>query len=113
MEENYVGKTLKNENNEEFVVLSQIRYKNIPCVYAMKVQENDEEGEKSFFQIASDNGIYLVSINSPKMIETLFDVMFKENANNEKPRKIKDNESIPDYFAYLDDYYKTKVTTIL
>lgn len=111
MEENYVGRTLKNENNEEFVILSQVVYKNILCVYAVPALAG-EDGKKAFFQVTGENA-QLVSIQSPKMIEVLYDIMFKENVKEDKPRKIKEGESIPDYFAYLDEYYKSKVTTII
>ena len=113
MEENYVGQTLQNEEGQEYIVLSQILHKNIPCVYGMQVLENNEEGEKKFFQLVNDDGIKLVSIQSPKMIEELFTETFKQKAVGEKPRKIKKEESIADYFAYLDDYYKSKVVTIV
>ena len=113
MENSYVGQTLKDDKNEEYVILSQVKYKNIPCAYAMKSSSDDEKGEKKFFQIIDDGNTHLVAIDSPKMIEALYDVMFKENIKEGKPRRIKDNESITDYFAYLDDFYKTKVNTIL
>ena len=112
MEENYVGKTLKDDKENEYIILSQIRYKSLPCVYAMK-NDSNESGEKTFFQVVVGKNPHLMEIESEKMKKTLYDLMFKESIKEEKPRKIKDNESITDYFAYLDDYYKTKVTTIL
>lgn len=113
MERDYVGKTLKNEQMEDYVVLKEVTYKNIPCVYAMQVKET-EDGEKKFFQISIENGeAKLVNIKSPKMIASLSEIMFKEEENIDRPRKIKENESIPEYLAYLDDYYKSKVVTIM
>ena len=113
MEENYVGKALKDDKGEEYVILSQIRYKSLPCVYAMKNVAEGEKGEKIFFQVVIDTVPHLMEIRSEKMKKALYDLMFKESLKEEKPRRIKDNESITDYFAYLDEYYKTKVTTIL
>ncbi len=113
MEKDYVGKTIKTENGEVFVVLGQVKYKNIQCVYAMKTTNDDSEGEKRFFQITNGEKKQLVAVESKKMVDTLLDIMFKENMKTKKPRKIKDNESITDYFAYLDDYYKTRVNTVL
>ena len=114
MEESYVGKTLPNENGEEYIILNEVTYKSIPFVYAMKIMPNEEEGEKIFFQIATENeDIHLVNIDSPKMIDALFSAMFKQNAKEDKPRRIKENESIQDYFAYLEEYYRSKVVTIM
>ena len=111
--EDYVGKTLKDDSGKDYIILSQITYKNIPCVYAMEVKEDNEEGNKLFFQIKNDNDIYLVSIDSPKMIVSLQELLFKKNIQEDKPRKIKDDESIADYLAYLEDYYKSRVVTII
>lgn len=102
MEENYVGKTLQNDKDEEFVVLSQVCYKNLLCVYAMKSLPNDAEGDKAFFQVSGSKKKRLVPINSPKMTKALYDMMFKNNAKEAKPRKIKEDESITEYFNYLD-----------
>lgn len=114
MNDGYVGKTLKNEKDEEYIVLSELTYKNIPCVYAMKVLDTEEEGEKSFFQISCSNEVvHLVNIKSKKMVEALNDAFFKQNENDNVPRKIKEDESIQDYLAYLDDFYKSKVVTII
>ena len=37
-------KTLKDEKDEEYLILKVINYKGISCAYAMKVLENNEEG---------------------------------------------------------------------
>ena len=113
MEENYVGKSLNDDKGNEFIILSQVRYKSLPCVYAMKNDSKEDNGEKTFFQVIIDKNPHLMEIKSEKMKKALYDLMFKEKIKEDTPRKIKGNESITDYFAYLDDYYKTKVTTIL
>lgn len=109
----YVGKTLKNEKEEEYLILNELEYKGIACVYGMKVMPNNEEGEKAFFQLSSDSSISLVTITSKKMISALSHLLFEENKGDDEPRKIMDNESIPDYLAYLDEFYKGKVVTIM
>lgn len=108
--DSFVGKTLTNDKGESFVILNQLYYKSILCCYAMKVMENDVPGEEKFFQIIDNK---LMDIGSKKMISMLNDLLFKQNENNNKPRKIKENESIESYFAYLDDYYKKKVVAII
>ena len=113
MEESFVGKTLKNDKGQEFIVLSQVRYKSLPCVYAMLHDGKDNDKEKSFFQISLGKKPRLVEIKSEKMKKALYELMFKETIKDEKPRKINDKESITSYFEYLDDYYKNKVTTII
>jgi len=113
MEESFVGKTLRDEKDEEYVVLMELTYKNIPCVYAMKVREDNEEGEKMFFQLTNDENIKLVNIKSKKMLEALAECLFNKTALDNNPRKINENESIADYLAYLDEYYKSKVVTIM
>ena len=111
MKESYEGKTLKNEQGIEYIVLKELNYKSIPCVYAMQVMPNDEEGEKQLFQI-TEEGI-LIDIKSKKILKNLSEMMFREQAKNEKPRKIREDESIESYLAYLDEYYKTKIVTII
>ena len=113
MEESIVGKILKDEKDIEYVVLKELTYKSIPCVYAMKVEENDEQGEKMFFQVTTDDTARLVNIKSKKMLNALADCLFNETALDNKPRKIKDDESIASYLAYLDEFYKSKVVTIM
>lgn len=111
--DSFVGKTLKNEKDEEYIVLTELEYKNIPCVYAMKVEVEDKEGPKQFFQVTSDKDIKLVNIKSKRMINALNECLFEKTKTGDVPRKIKNNESISDYLAYLDDFYKTKVVTIM
>ena len=112
--EDFVGKTLKHENGHNYIILSQLTYKNIPCVYAMEVNDDNQEGEKLFFQIKKDNDIiYLVGIDSPKMVVSLKELLFKKNFQEQKPRKIEAEESIADYLSYLEDYYKSRIVTIV
>ena len=113
MEESFVGKTLRNEKDEEFIVLSELTYKDIPCVYAMKVLEEEKEGEKMFFQLTTDDNIKLVNIKSKKMLLALSETLFNGAKADDKPRRIKEEESIADYLAYLDDFYRSKVVTIM
>ena len=113
MEESFVGKTLRDEKDEEYIVLSELTYKNIPCVYAMKVLEEEKEGEKMFFQLTTDDNIKLVNIKSKKMLVALSETLFNQTVGDNKPRKIKEDESIADYMAYLDEFYRTKVVTIM
>ena len=112
MEESLVGKTLRDEKDEEYIVLTELTYKDIPCVYAMKVLEAEKEGEKLFFQLTTDDPVKLVNIKSKKMLVALSDTLFKGEIV-EKPRKIKEDESIADYLAYLDEFYRSKVVTIM
>ena len=110
---NYVGKTLKGKDGKEYIILSELNHKNIPCAYVMELLKDDKDGEKKFMQIITDeSGIYLIDIASEKMLNELADFEFKKGSS-EKPRKIKEDESISDYFTYLDDFYKAKVVTIL
>lgn len=104
-----IGKSLKDENNEEYVVVNELNFKNIPCVYTVKVTDDNSEGEKRFFQLSKEGEIKLVSIKSKKMINSLNESLIKINQKNDKPRKINDDESIQDYLAYLDEYYKSKI----
>lgn len=113
MEEVLIGKTFRDEKDEEYVVLKELTYKGIACVYAMKVREDNEEGEKMFFQLTNDENIKLVNIKSEKMLEALADSLFNQTALDNKPRKINENESIAEYLAYLDEFYKSKVITIM
>lgn len=112
MEESFVGKTLRDEKDEEYIVLTELTYKNIPCVYAMKVLEEEKEGEKMFFQLTTDENIKLVNIKSKKMLLALSETLFNQTQDS-KPRKIKEDESIADYLAYLDEFYRSKVVTIM
>lgn len=107
---NYIGKTLKDEKDEEYLILKVINYKGISCAYAMKVLENNEEGEKKIFQLSKNS---LISIDSKKMIEDITQMLIESNDIVDKPRKIKDDESIADYLKYLDDYFKTRIVTIM
>lgn len=113
MEESLIGKVLRDEKDLEYVVLKELTYKSIPCVYAMKVEENDAEGEKIFFQVTTDETVHLVNIKSKKMLAALADCLFNETALDNKPRKINEDESIASYLAYLDEFYKSKVVTIM
>lgn len=113
MEESFVGKTLRDEKDIEYVVLKELTYKSIPCVYAMKVEESGEEGEKMFFQLTTDENIKLVNIKSKKMLNALAECLFNQTVLDNKPRRIKDDESIASYLAYLDEFYKSKVVTIM
>ena len=56
------NKILKNEKDEEFLILNEIEFKSMKCAYAMNVKNNSQ---KEFFQI-SEGG--LLSINSKKML---------------------------------------------
>ena len=113
MEESLVGKTFRDEKDEEYVVLTELTYKGIPCVYAMKVLEEEKEGEKMFFQLTNDENIKLVNIKSKKMLQALSDTFFNQTTMDNKPRRIKEDESISDYLAYLDEFYRSKVVTIM
>lgn len=113
MNGSYVGKTLRNEKEEEYLVLNEITYKNIDCVYAVKVTNDGSEGKKEFFQLSQDSSVSLVTITSKKMISALSAALFEENKPSDAPRKILPNESIMDYLAYLDEFYKGKVVTIM
>ncbi|MBE6155804.1 MAG: hypothetical protein E7164_03500 [Firmicutes bacterium] len=113
MKESFVGKTLRDEKDEEYIVLTELTYQNIPCVYAMKVLENEKEGDKLFFQLTGDEDVKLVSIKSKKMLLALSETLLKGGNLDDKPRKIKEEESIADYLAYLDDFYRSKVVTIM
>lgn len=106
-----IGKTLKDENNDEYIVLNELNFKNIPCVYTAKITSNEEEGKKQFFQLSKEGELSLVTINSKKMISSLNESLIKYTQEHDNPRKIEENESIPDYLAYLDDYYKSKIVT--
>lgn len=109
-----VGKTLRNVKGEEFIVLTELSCKGIPCVYAMKVEENEKEGEKQFFQLSKDNEeLTLIVIKSKKMLASLTEALFEKTKGDNKPRKIEETESISEYLAYLDEFYKSKVVTIL
>jgi len=105
-----IGKTLLNEKDEQYLILKVIDYKGIKCAYAMKVMNKDEEGEKSIFQLNENR---LVTINSKKMINELTQMLIDSKDIVDKPRKIKKDESIKDYMKYLDEYYKTRVVTIM
>lgn len=111
MQEGYVGKTLRNEKDEEFIILNELSYKNIDCVYAMRVTKDNTEGEKLFFQLSSDANVSLVSINSKKMIKALSEELFHETKTDDNPRRIKPEESVADYLKYLDEFYKSKIVT--
>ena len=113
MEESFVGKTLRDEKDEEYIVLTELTYKNIPCVYAMKVLEEEKEGEKLFFQLTNDENIKLVNIKSKKMLVALSETLFNQTHGDSKPRKINEEESIAEYLAYLDEFYRSKVVTIM
>lgn len=104
-----IGKALKDENNEEYVVVNELNFKSIPCVYTVKVTSDGTDGEKRFFQVAKEGEERLVSIKSKKMISSLNESLIKMTQVNDKPRRIEENESIPDYLAYLDEYYKSKI----
>ncbi len=111
--ESLVGKSLKDEKDEEYIVLSEFVVKDIPCVYAMKLEKDEKEGEKKFFQLTKDEIPSLVNIKSKKMLSTLTDALYQSTKGDEKPRKIEENETIQAYLAYLDEFYKTKVVTIM
>ena len=70
--ESFVGKTLRNEKDEEYIVLSEFSIKEIPCVYAMKIEKEDKEGEKCFFQLTNDKEPSLVTIKVIKEINGCF-----------------------------------------
>lgn len=107
MNEDLVGKVLLNEKKESYIVLSMLSYKSIPCVLAQEMNDDGSEGEKKFFQLSTGDETSLVGIKSKKILNALTEYM--ESKRTDIPRKIKENESIPDYLAYLDDFYKTKV----
>ena len=54
-----------------------------------------------------------LNIDSKKMIEDITQMLIESNDIVDKPRKIKDDESIADYLKYLDDYFKTRIVTIM
>ena len=89
-----VGKTLCDETGEEYVVLKLINYKSIKCAYAVSVNSD----EKKIFQV-SGNG--LISIDSKKMINDITQMLIDSKDIKDEARKIKDGESIADYFKYL------------
>ncbi len=101
-----VGKTLCDETGEEFVVLKLINYKTIKCAYAASVSSD----EKKIFQV-SGNG--LISIDSKKMINDITQMLIDSKDIKDEARKIKDGESIADYLKYLDEFYKTRINTIM
>ena len=111
--ETLVGKSLKNEKDEDYIVLSEFTVKEIPCVYAMKLETDEKEGEKGFFQITGVENPSLVNIKSKKLLKSLNDALFEQVKGEDKPRKIKEDESIQDYLAYLDEFYKSKVVTVM
>ena len=77
---------------------------------SVKVLDNNEEGEKKIFQLSKNS---LISIDSKKMIGDITQMLIDSNDIVDKPRKIKENESISDYLKYLDDYFKTRIVTIM
>lgn len=105
-----VGKTLVNETGESYIILKVINYKGIKCAYAMALTEDSGEKEKKIFQIS---GKTLISIESKKMVSDITQMLIDSNDIKDTPRKIKNNEEISDYLKYLDDYYKTRVVTIM
>ncbi len=111
--ESFVVKTLRNEKDEDYIILSEFTIKEIPCVYAMKIEKEDKEGEKCFFQLTSDEVPSLVSIKSKKMLKTLTEALYEQTKGDDRPRKINEDESIQAYLAYLDEFYKSKVVTIM
>ena len=111
--ESFIGKTLKNEKDEDYIILSEFTIKEIPCVYAMKIEKEDKEGEKNFFQITNDEAPSLVNIKSKKLIKALTEALYQQTKGDDKPRRINPDESIQAYLAYLDEFYRTKVVTII
>ena len=107
MSEDLVGKVLMNEKKESYIVLSMLSYKSIPCVLAQAIMDDGTEGENKFFQLSTGDDISLVDIKSKKILNALKEYI--DSQRTDIPRKIKENESIPSYLAYLDDFYKTKV----
>lgn len=105
-----VGKTFVNETGENYIILKVINYKGIKCAYAMALTEDGSEGEKKIFQISEKT---LISIESKKMVSDITQMLIDSNDIKDTPRKIKNNEEISDYLKYLDDYYKTRVVTIM
>ncbi len=101
-----VGKTLCDETSNEYVVLKIINYKAIKCAYAANVNTD----EKKIFQVSGNN---LISIDSKKMINDITQMLIDSNDIKDEARKIKDNESIADYFKYLDEFYKTRINTVM
>ena len=45
----YIGKTLKDEKDEEYLILKVINYKGISCAYAMKVLDKSKVLEYGSF----------------------------------------------------------------
>ena len=105
MNDELKGKILKNEKDEDYLVINSLVYKNILCAYAMKTDDNEN---KQFFQVSNEK---LISIQSDKMIKELTVAFFEDSTSDDMPRKIKENETIVDYMNYLDEYYKTKVVS--
>jgi hypothetical protein len=111
--ESLVGKSLKNEQNVDFIVLSEFSCKGIPCAYAMKIEKEEKEGIKQFFQVTNEEHPSLMEIKSEKMIKNLVETLEHQMKEDAKPRKIREDESISQYLAYLDDFYRSRIVTIL
>lgn len=106
MNENLVGKVLKNENEEDYMVISVLSYKGLLCAYCEQLLDG-KKGRKDYFQVTPGND-GLISIASTKILKALRECN-EEARRNIKPRKIKQNEKISDYFNYLDNFYKSNV----
>ena len=76
------------------------------CLQVFPVEYNEEYKENVDFLVETD-------IKSKKMLLALSDTLFNQTTLDNKPRKIKENESIADYLAYLDEFYRSKVVTIM
>ncbi len=109
MKESYVGKELVNLQDETYLILNELVYKNIKCVFAQKKGTED----RCFFQLSDDDVPKLIAINSEKLLDSLSKELLEESRKDNKPRKIGENESIADYLAYLDDFYKGQLSTII
>jgi len=47
------------------------------------------------------------------MINDITQMLIDSKDIKDEARKIKDGESIADYFKYLDEFYKTRINTIM
>lgn len=109
MKESYEGKELVNMQDETYLILNELVYKNIKCVFAQKKGTE----ERCFFQLSDDEVPKLIAINSEKLLDSLSKELLEQSRKDNKPRKIMPEENIADYLAYLDEFYKGQLTTII
>lgn len=85
MKESNIGKILK-KDKEKYLVLNELTYKNIDCVYAAKLCDDGKEGEKCFFQLSTDNNI--IPIISKKMLNALSEMVTKHSLEKNRTAKL-------------------------